>query len=208
MTEHAVSTESMDALSTNQTNQVESAPLLASASTGAARPPLEPSYAPTGFALVDNLLARADVLTHGKAGLLQRTVSYLIIGGSAAVVNLVCLWLFLDVVLRPLALGPRYVIAQIIATEVSILANFVPNDYYTFSRLPGHARSWWQRCLRFHSTTLVGVAVTLSVSFTLFHWFGLPALVAQAIAILIGLIFNFTLHHVWTYRALSPGAHR
>jgi putative flippase GtrA len=204
MTEHAVGTERMDTPGASAGSQAESAPKLAAMITSpeAGLPHMAPTYAPTGFTLLDDLLARADELTHGKAGLLQRTVSYLIIGGTAAVVNLVCLWLFLDVLLVGLPLGPRYVIAQIIATEVSILANFIPNDYYTFNRLPGHARTWWVRCLRFHSTTLVGVAVTLSVSFTLFHWFGLAPLVAQAIAILIGLVFNFTLHHVWTYRHL------
>ena len=35
----------------------------------------EPSYALTGVALIDSLLATAERITNGKAGLLQRVVS-------------------------------------------------------------------------------------------------------------------------------------
>jgi putative flippase GtrA len=162
-------------------------------------PPLR-TYVPTGVGVVDQLLDLADELTAGRAGLLQRTISYLVIGGVAAVVNLVCLHLFYNVIPMPIAQTAQWVVAEALATEISIFANFIPNDRFTFSRLPGHARSWWVRCLRFHSTSAVGIVVTVLVSFTLFHWLGMPALVAQAIAIVVALCFNFTLHHVWTYR--------
>src|SRR5579859_2637051 len=162
-----------------------------------------PSYTLTGVALVDGLLHTADRLTGGKAGLLQRIVSYLIVGGFAAVVNLVCLYLFDSKIPLPVPANARWWVAQVIATEVSILANFIPNDRFTFSKLPGHARSWWARCARFHSTTIVGALLTIAISSGLHYGLHFVALVAQAIAILIALIFNFTLHHLWTYRYLA-----
>jgi putative flippase GtrA len=164
----------------------------------------EPTYVPTGVAFLDGLLALADARTGGKAGLLQRAISYLIIGGFAAVVNLVCLALFYQVIALPVAQGAHYLGAQVLAAEISILANFIPNDRYTFSHLPGHARSWWARCWRFHSTAIAGVLITIGVSSALHLWLRVPYLVAQAIAILVALCWNFTFHHLWTYRHIAP----
>lgn len=159
-----------------------------------------PSYVPTGIRFVDSLLAVADRMTHGKAGVLQRAVSYLIIGGFAAVINLACLLLFYNVIPMPFTETVHYIVAFALAGEISILANFIPNDYFTFRHLPGHARTWWQRCWRFHSTAIAGTLVTFVISITLHGWLHMIPLFAQAIAIVIALIFNFTFHHLWTYR--------
>ncbi|HEV7126497.1 MAG TPA: GtrA family protein [Ktedonobacterales bacterium] len=164
----------------------------------------EASFASTGIPLVDGLLVAADRLSGGRAALLQRVVSYLFFGGFAAVVNLVALYVLKSVVKLPISNNAHYAVAQVIATELSIMANFIPNDRYTFSRLPGHARSWWARCLRFHSTTIVGALLTVGIGSTLYLRAGVQFLVAQAIAIWISLIFNFTFHHLWTYRHTAP----
>lgn len=168
------------------------------------------SYVPTGVAVLDALLVTVDDMTHGKAGMLQRAVSYLMVGGFAAVVNLICLYLFYEVIPVPAAWqqavpagwyqGVHYTVAYLLATEISIFANFIPNDRITFSHLPGHSRSWWARCLRFHSTCVGGTLVTYLVSISLHTWGHQPALIAQASGILVGLVFNFTFHHLWTYR--------
>ena len=163
----------------------------------------EPSFVLTGVALVDAFFATADRITNGKAGMLQRVTTYLIIGGFAAVVNLVVLYLLDSKIPLPVAPNARWWVAQVAATEISILANFIPNDAITFSRLPGHARSWWARCLRFHSTTIVGALLTIAISSALHYGMHFATVIAQAIAILIALVFNFTLHHLWTYRHLE-----
>ena len=135
--------------------------------------PAEPSYVPTRIAFVDSLLALADQMTNGKAGVLQRAVSYLVVGGFAAVVNLVCLTLFYNVWKMPFSRPVHYVVAFVLASEISIMANFIPNDRITFSRLAGHARSWWARCLRFHSTCIVGTIITFVVSVSLHLYVGI-----------------------------------
>src|SRR6185437_1621206 len=110
------------------------------------------SYTPTGIALADRALARAEEITHGKAGVLQRAFTYVFIGGIAAVINLITLYLVYNVLALPLASNLHWLIGFLVAAEVSTMANFVLNDRITFSHLPGHARSWGARCLRFHST--------------------------------------------------------
>ena len=172
--------------------------------TPASVAPSAASFAPTGMPLIDRLLVTVDRLSGGRAGLVQRVVSYLIFGGFAAVVNLIALYVLKSVVQLPVSNTVHYAIAQVLATEISIMANFIPNDRYTFSQLPGHARSWWARCLRFHSTTIVGALLTIGISSALYLLLGMQYLVAQVIAIWISLIFNFTFHHLWTYRHIAP----
>jgi putative flippase GtrA len=166
----------------------------------------DPGYVRTGIALIDNLFAWIDRVTNGKGGVVQRLSTYLIIGGWAAVVNLSFLFLFYSVIKMPFSDSVHYFVAFAIASEISIFANFIPNDRITFSRLPGHARSWVARCLRYHATTIVGTLITLAISAALKLGLGMFWLWAQSIAIIIALIFNFSVHHLWTYRRVNPAA--
>jgi putative flippase GtrA len=158
-----------------------------------------PSYRPTGWALADHALDIVDELTGGKADWFQRLFTYLFIGGFAALVNLAVFYVMLYRVPLHASEQVHYIISNIVAAEISIFANFIPNDRITFSHLPGHSRSWAARCARFHVTAIGGTIVTLVISFTL-HAAGLPGLIAQASAILMALAFNFAFHHIFTYR--------
>ncbi len=155
------------------------------------------SYYDTRWSLVNRLLALTDTITRGRAGVLQRLFTYLLIGGTAALVNLGCFAILFHFG------SPKNVVyywfATVVAYEVSILANFIPNDYFTFSHMPGHNRSWFARCLRFHITSLSGVLVTILISTSFFHFTGWPFLVCQAIAQIIAVFYNFTVHHLFTY---------
>jgi putative flippase GtrA len=163
------------------------------------RPARKPSYQPTGWALADRALDGVDELTGGKADWFQRLFSYLFIGGAAALVNLAVFWVMLYRVALPVDAHLHYLIANLVAAEISIIANFIPNDRFTFSHLPGHDRSWLARCGRFHITAIGGTIVTAAVSLGL-HFAGLPGMIAQAGAIIVALVFNFTFHHLFTYR--------
>lgn len=157
------------------------------------------SYQPTGNASVDTTLAMIDRLTGGRADWFQRAFSYLIIGGCSMVVNLVVFSLIYYRVSWPANQQWRYVLAFVAASEVSIIANFFPNDAITFRRLPGHSRPWPVRCIRFHGTYLLGTLLQLLLSFSL-HLLGCPAVFAQAFAIALITAFNFAFHHIFTYR--------
>lgn len=160
-----------------------------------------PSYHPTRFAIANRALDIADRLTGGRAEWIQRLFSYLFVGGIAAIINLITLQLTLNL-LAPasFAYEIKYNIAFLVATEVSIMANFIPNDRITFSHLAGHSRSWIQRCARFHVTCTGGVIVTYAVANLLHLVLKVPALPSQAVALVIATAFNFTFHHLFTYR--------
>src|SRR5579863_7377638 len=102
----------------------------------------------------------------------------------------------------------HYAFAFAAASEVSILANFFPNDAITFRRLPGHSRPLLVRCIRFHGTYLLGTLLQLFLSLSL-HLLGSPAVFAQALAIALVTAFNFAFHHIFTYRRIThPGEKR
>ncbi len=163
------------------------------------------SYHPTRWRFVNRALDLTDDLTRGRAGWVQRFVSYGFIGGMAAVVNLAIFFVMYQVVNLPFddaifwQHAARWLIAFAVATEISIFANFIPNDYFTFRHLPGHQRTWIARAARFQVTCLAGTTLTFLISGAL-HFVSVQATLAQAIAIGIVFLFNFTFHHVYTYR--------
>ncbi|HEX7736471.1 MAG TPA: GtrA family protein [Ktedonobacteraceae bacterium] len=162
-----------------------------------------PSYQPYRWAFLNSVLDYVDENTNGRAGWLQRLVSYLFFGGTAALVNLAIFYIMYYHVLAPLAVNNDTladVISYIIAAECSIIANFIPNDRYTFNKLAGASRPWLQRCLRFHMTTIVGTILTFVIQLSLSNFTPIPRIFAEAIAILLVLIYNFTFHHIFTYR--------
>jgi putative flippase GtrA len=187
------------------------APLLATArnasvsSPGAISSPANPtpSYQPYPWPLLNGVLDFVDKNTNGRAGWLQRFISYLLFGGLAALVNLLVFYTMNDHVLasftaKHLFLGRT--LSYIAAAELSILANFIPNDRFTFNTLPGAQRPWLQRCGRFHMTTAVGSILTYLIMMALTTFTPVLPIIAEAIATLLVLVYNFSFHHIFTYR--------
>jgi putative flippase GtrA len=163
-----------------------------------------PSYQPYPWQLLNRVLDLVDRLTNGRAGLVQRVISYLFFGGVAALVNLGIFYLMYYHILAALNPVPlRNVLSYIVAAECSIIANFVPNDRFTFSMLPGAKRPWLQRCARFHLTTIVGSLLTFLIEFALSSFTPIQPILAEIIATLLVLIYNFSFHHLFTYRHLK-----
>lgn len=158
------------------------------------------SYYLTRWPVVNRALAVVEERTHGKAGLLQRVFTYLMVGGFAACVNLAVFAVMLRLPIFASNDQAHNLVAYLVAAEVSILANFIPNDRITFSHMPGHSRSWYARCLRFHTTCIAGTILTFGIEEIAHYGFGVPGIFAEAIGIIIALFFNFTMHHVFTYR--------
>lgn len=134
---------------------------------------------------------------------LQRLSTYLIFGGLAAVVNLATQALLLYGIHLPVSESAHNLLALLVANEVSILANFIPNDRFTFRRLAGARRVWWARCLRFHLTALTGAVLAVVLQIVLHETLHVQPIVANAVAIAIVLCFNFTMHHLFTYRQVA-----
>jgi putative flippase GtrA len=148
-----------------------------------------------------------DEKSNGRAEELVRVVQFLVVGGSASALNLACVGLF-DKLFNPSGVWPVFFVI-LVATEISLLANFILNDRFTFRSLVSQQRTWSQRCLRFHGPASVGFVLTLLISngihqfVTLAHGKHLPLVVGQAVAIVIVTFVNFVMHRNWTYREVK-----
>lgn len=161
------------------------------------------SYQPTRWAFVNKVLDIVDALSGGRAGWVQRFFMFAFIGGCAALVNMAVFYIVFDVIAQPANQTVRNVIASIFAAEISIMANFIPNDFFTFRHLAGHQRAWLARCLRFHITSVGGSVLTFVIEFSLSHLLHVRPIYAQAIALILVLFYNFSFHHIFTYRHLG-----
>ncbi|HLZ59029.1 MAG TPA: GtrA family protein [Ktedonosporobacter sp.] len=167
--------------------------------------PSLPSYRSTPFAFVNSALDIVDALTGGRAGLCQRFFMFAFIGGFAALVNLAVFRLVYYVIGWPANHDlVRNVLASVLAAEISIMANFIPNDFFTFRHLSGHGRSWSARCSRFHVTSIGGSVLTFLIQFGLTHLLRVDAFLSQCVALILVLFYNFTFHHIFTYRHVKP----
>ncbi|GCE49069.1 putative flippase GtrA [Thermosporothrix hazakensis] len=187
-------------MSLSQLEEVPVASLAVEEEASIAAPVRQPSYQPYKWQFLNRVLDIVDGITRGKAGLLQRLTTFLFIGGLGALVNLAVYYLVFNVIGWPAQEFVRMVLAWALATEISLMANFIANDLVTFRNLPGHERAWWQRCVRFHVTSLSGSVLTFLIQSSLSTFAHITPIVAQAIALVIVTFYNFSIHHIFTYR--------
>lgn len=157
-----------------------------------------PNYSTWRRFLIPRLPLKSAQFMQGGWGV--RLFSFLCIGGLAALVNMLCFSIVYYRMTRVSNGLLAYMLAFLVATEVSIFANFIPNDRITFRHLPGQIRSWGTRCLRFHMTSIGGTSLTFGISFSLLHLLHVLPFLAQGTALVIATTFNFIFHHLFTYR--------
>jgi putative flippase GtrA len=163
----------------------------------------QPTYQPTSWLMINRILDDVDRLTGGRAGWVQRFFSFAFIGGIAACVNLAVFFVVDHFLNLPFNSVVNNAIAFVVANEISLLANFIPNDYFTFRHMARN-RPWAVRCARFHVTACSGITLTYILQFCFNFFLHLPSIFALATAIWIVLFYNFTFHHVFTYRHKKP----
>lgn len=158
-----------------------------------------PDQPPTRYqALTRYCVARLDQYTHGHAAEVTRVVSFLIVGGLGALVNLGFVWVFSSFMRLP------HEVSIVLATEIALLFNFSLNDRFTFHTQIDSRRPYWLRCLRFHGPSALGFVLTLLISYVVYHYGHLSSVLAQAVAILVVTAINFLMHSFWTYRPTTP----
>lgn len=169
-----------------------------------------PSYRPTRWTLANKALDKVDTLTSGRAGSLLQFASFLTIGGSTTIVNLAIVYVVLyklNLPLTALSVAVRVQVANLIASalgsELSLIANYMLNDTFTFRDAPGHDRPWFTRFSRFHATAIVGILLTIGLQSLQINLLHIQPLIGQGIAVIIVLFYNFFFHQFFTYRRLK-----
>jgi putative flippase GtrA len=128
----------------------------------------------------------------------QAFFRFAVVGGAGYVVNAAALTIFT----RTLQLDADPALAC--AIFVAMCFTWVGNRYLTFGARRAHGvRAIVEEWLRFVGANLLGAVVNYGVALALVHygpgWLG-NLYVAQAIGVLAGLVFNFTLSRLLVFR--------
>ncbi|MGB3129383.1 MAG: glycosyltransferase [Dehalococcoidia bacterium] len=128
-------------------------------------------------------------------GKIKRFIKFCIVGASGFCVNLGLLAIFVEVA------GMHKVWAQIPSYQISILTNFMFNDFWTFSdrRTPG-LKSFLIRAVKFNLISQVGWGINISVYYIALNFAGIYYIVSQIIAIAVATMWNFFSNLIWTWR--------
>jgi len=116
------------------------------------------------------------------------------VGAFTAGIQMVLLWLFVDVG------RVNYLIAAVIAIEITIVLSYVLNNAWTFHRYQNTGTADY--LVGLVKTNLIrGSAIPLQVGvlFALVEWRALPYLFANAFAILVSGLYRYVLDARWTW---------
>lgn len=130
-----------------------------------------------------------------REGGLKRLIKFGLVGLSGVGVNFGLFFLLYRVAhLHDLA-------ALVIATAASVVSNFILNDIWTFrDRRIARIRATLERGLKFGLVSTVPIAINLAVYTPLNRLIDVYYLLAYAAAIAVGMIWNFTVNVLWTWR--------
>lgn len=125
-------------------------------------------------------------------------IKFLAVGFSGVFVNL---GLY---ILLTRKMGIAIELASPVAIELSIISNFLLNHYWTFTGRTTQT-SFFKKLFRFHAVAGVAGVINYAVFLTLFYVFNVFDILANAIGIGIGALFNYFLNSYWTWRHIETG---
>jgi len=127
---------------------------------------------------------------------LRRFIQFCLVGLSGVVVNVGAFWFLTRVA------GLYDLIAMIIGIVASIISNFILNDIWTFKeRRTGSIKAISVRVLKFDLVSMGAIALYYGIYTPLTRfWLGEDSLLAYAITVGVGLIWNFSINTLWTWR--------
>ena len=131
-------------------------------------------------------------------GDIKKFLMFCLVGASGVLVNIGIFWLLTRIA------GLYDLIALILALEVSILSNFALNDLWTFRdrRIDG-IRSLVVRALKFNLVSIGAIGIYYAIYTPLTRIWDIYDLFALLLAIIAGLLWNFSLNFIWTWRIKS-----
>ena len=124
---------------------------------------------------------------------LPRVLKFGVVGGSGLVVDTFFLWFFTEIA------GLYYLVSSPLATELSIVSNFVLNNFWTFRRSSDRS-GLFPRMLKFHVTSVAGFVIKFTILIVLTRLAGLHYLISNLVGVLVAFAWNYTINVYWTWR--------
>jgi dolichol-phosphate mannosyltransferase len=103
------------------------------------------------------------------------------------------------------SLGVSIEIASLIAIETSILSNFFLNNVWDFLRL-GAESCGLTKLVRFHTVAALAGVINYFLLLLLVKMIGWSDILANLIGIMIGILINYPMNSVWTWKELERGS--
>jgi dolichol-phosphate mannosyltransferase len=144
-----------------------------------------------------HFLAQLWQLRFGKMSL------FAVIGGLGAIANVGIVWALT-------ALGMNYIVAAIIAAEVTIIGNFLLIERFVFQDMRAEASNVWSRFAKSFTFNNVELVVRIPVmAFMVADW-NFTAVLATAVTLAIAFVVRFVFHSLVVYapRKARPSAVR
>jgi dolichol-phosphate mannosyltransferase len=129
-------------------------------------------------------------------------VRFCVVGSSGVLVDMLTLYLLSD----PSTLHWGLTRSKIIGAELALVSNFLMNDAWTFAARIGMNRgatAKWQRFLKFNVLCSLGLVLNIVILNVLFNRLGTNRYAANAIAIVLVTIWNYTLNLKLGWRTAS-----
>jgi len=139
-----------------------------------------------------HFLSQLTALRFGKMSL------FAVIGGLGAVANVAIVWALTQI-------GVGYIIAAIIAAEVTIIGNFLLQERFVFHDMRESASAWWLRFAKSFSFNNAEALVRIPVIALMVESGHFSAVVATAITLVVAFIVRFVFHSLVVYAPRKPG---
>ena len=140
-----------------------------------------------------HFLTQLTALRFGKMSL------FAVIGGLGAVANIAIVWALTG-------LGVNYIVAAIIASEVTIIANFLLQERFVFQDMRGEASGVWARFAKSFTFNNAELIIRIPVVALMVSGGHISAVIATGITLIIAFIVRFVFHSLVVYAPRKPGA--
>ncbi len=143
-----------------------------------------------------------------RTGELLRFIKFCLVGGSGVVVNYGLYWILTRFAgftpLNDMATGGIISgnLALCISIEISIITNFILNNYLTFAdRNVRGLKAFFSRLLNFNLICLIGGLIQIGIANLLTVIIGVYDLISILIAIAVATLWNYLLNSWWTWKS-------
>ncbi|WP_174150378.1 glycosyltransferase [Microbacterium halophytorum] len=115
------------------------------------------------------------------------------VGAFGAVLNVAIVWALT-------AIGVEYIVAAVIAAEVTIIGNFLLQERFVFHDMRAAAAGFWRRFATSFAFNNVEAAIRIPVMALMVETWGISSPVATAITLAVAFLARFVFHSLVVYR--------
>ncbi|MFB6250612.1 MAG: GtrA family protein [Halobellus sp.] len=118
---------------------------------------------------------------------------FVIVGAATSGVQMLLLWLFVDIS------GLYYLVGALFSIEITIVLSYVLNNAWTFEATPNTGAEFFYGLVRTNVVRGTAIPIQIGILYGLVEWLSIFYLLANAAAILLSGIYRYVLDAKWTW---------